>query len=298
MGSCNNKEITEYYEGTKIPKRKYHLDEFGHVNPRYQMKIYHKNGKINEIFFVDKEERAHGLSLLYNEDGYLLWKKLYKDGLQHGHFLKFYQGGEIKAKGTYENNELEGSYTEYYVYGGKSLECTYKNGKREGLCTEYYCSEKENVTGNKSCVCTYKNDNKEGDYVTYHENDNNKIHEIATWKHDKLHGLLTSWNIKGDKVDEINFRNNEQEGELKVWDDGFHQWLFMKQGYIYIDISLHLAGWKIFNKLIINKKRKMLIKKMLRIKDKIYNLQGDNTIYQIIITYLNNKEITKILYDK
>ncbi len=79
-----------------------------------------------------------GVSLEYWEDGQLLGKSTFKNGVLDGHFESFYSNGQLQTKTTYKNGEFDGRYEYFHSNGQLRLEITYKNGLRDGYYESFF----------------------------------------------------------------------------------------------------------------------------------------------------------------
>jgi antitoxin component YwqK of YwqJK toxin-antitoxin module len=187
-----------------------------------------------------------------------------------------------------ERENKNGTYECRYDNAKICMKGEYKNGKEEGKITMYYNN------GNKRYEYFCKDGKICGKLCRWH--DNGQKEEEIDYDRGLRHGMHKSWDTDGTKRVELNYKNNSIQGEQKVWENNLlKKWYFNYEDEHVIYIRFCLKGWKVFNQLIINKKRRMLVSKMLKVKNQLYQLQGDNVIYKVIIEYLTNEEIIQVL---
>jgi hypothetical protein len=170
--------------------------------------------------------------------------------------------------------------------------------------------------GNLHKYTLNENDTKEGLYKIFYKDGTH--YEEKYYKNGKLDGLYTIWQ-NGILVTEIEYKNNVKNGRTKM-DGKYIRWegsyknnklvaeskYFWKKGFIckhffwnqdgsIKDIKYFIKGWKVLKKIINSKIHRRLIKKMFTIKNHIYNIQGDTTIYKCIIEYLTVDELQSII---
>lgn len=137
--------------------------------------IFHKNGTLAESYDYTLnsagQEVPEGDRLVYNEQGQLIEKSRYLDGLLMGLFLKYYPGGSKRSETNYIGGLKEGPEKTWF-----------ENGKVE--------SERE-----------WRQDKKEGIEVLYHP-DGTKRTEILYEKGVKT-GIQKFWNSRGHLFQEI-----------------------------------------------------------------------------------------------
>ena len=79
----------------------------------------------------------------YYDNGQLMVKETYKDGVQDGPYEDYHENGQLWSKGTFKDGEWDGPYESYHENGQLWLRGTYKDGER---CGEWLWFEGETVT--------------------------------------------------------------------------------------------------------------------------------------------------------
>jgi antitoxin component YwqK of YwqJK toxin-antitoxin module len=85
------------------------------------------------------------------------------------------------------NKPYSGIYIERYPEGNIRIEMTLKDGIKDGIIYLFF--------------------------------DNNKVHEIRSYRTGNMHGTWITFNAKGKKVGEANYSNNLKNGKWYIWDD-------------------------------------------------------------------------------
>jgi antitoxin component YwqK of YwqJK toxin-antitoxin module len=84
---------------------------------------------IKKNFMQDKEPRnaqgqQHGIWEIYYDNGKLLYKGTYINGLRHGLWIWYYTNGKLSYKGNYIQGKLDG-LVEWYNLDGTINEITF-----------------------------------------------------------------------------------------------------------------------------------------------------------------------------
>lgn len=91
-------------------------------------KIYYPNGAIR--MEVDSQNGLpNGIGKFYGEDGVLIDKAMFKDGVFNGEFYNYYPDGQVHNELLYVNGVLHGIQKTYDENGGLIVEVTFENGK-------------------------------------------------------------------------------------------------------------------------------------------------------------------------
>ena len=184
--------------------------------------------------------------------------------------------------------QTQGLYLNYNEYGKLLSKLYYKNGKLEGLCTKYHDN------GQKDTEAEYKNGRREGKLKSWFYN--GQISHDLEFKNDNPDKRVMIWHETGQIKFKGWYEKGKAQGEYIVWTrkGRIEKWKYI-MGVKECHIRFNYKGWKVLKQIIYNKKRNILIKKVLKIRNQIYNIQGDATIYKVIMTYLTNEEIKEIL---
>ncbi|MCK4663421.1 MAG: hypothetical protein KAT68_11185 [Bacteroidales bacterium] len=142
--------------------------------------------KIKSETQIDGAGRRHGVMKFWSENGLLMYKVHYTNGLENGIQEHYFPGGKIHFYKTYKMGKKVGVQKEYAVDGAnyyvkmqrvldddEKLAKYYENygyNKKKSVCDYngsfiyYYESGKKHITGN------YLNRNRVGEWITYYEN--------------------------------------------------------------------------------------------------------------------------------
>lgn len=77
--------------------------------------------------FSYKDGRRHGETIIYYENGNILFKRNYKDGKKHGEYIAYYENGNLKYKINYKNGNKDGWDFEYDESGKPTSKERYEN---------------------------------------------------------------------------------------------------------------------------------------------------------------------------
>jgi antitoxin component YwqK of YwqJK toxin-antitoxin module len=138
----------------------------------------YENGKLQEVFFVDKKNLKTGQYIAYHENGKQREQCNYTDGKIVGERLIYDYDGTLDSREKYNSNgELHGEYITYHP-DGKTIQIKkiYQNNKIQGKLFRYYPNGKimEEVH--------FKDNEENGPFVEYYQN--GAIH----WKGNYLDG--------------------------------------------------------------------------------------------------------------
>lgn len=135
------------------------------------------------------QDKRHGQWISFSENGNVLFKLNYKNGMLDGVLNEFTESGVPVSEIIYKNNIIDGTFKQYYPDGnpkeismyskgkkngtenlfypnGKRMSVgEYKNGTRDGLWKYYY------NTGKRKSEGRYKNGKKSGKWRIYDENE-------------------------------------------------------------------------------------------------------------------------------
>jgi antitoxin component YwqK of YwqJK toxin-antitoxin module len=113
---------------------------------------YLKDGQLAHVMRY-RNDRLHGTTSFYREDGKLLMEMIYRDGKHEtilaykeglqskifGKYATYYDNGRIRTEAYYSRNGLlDGIYRTYYDNGNPEKEITFSNGEINGLFRSYY----------------------------------------------------------------------------------------------------------------------------------------------------------------
>jgi antitoxin component YwqK of YwqJK toxin-antitoxin module len=160
-------------------------------------KIYYDNGKIKEIFQLNAKGEKHGKFESFYENGKILEKSEYKNGLLEGKRYFYYENGEIEEIQMFEEGKLKGEQLGYHENGVLKFKCFNEGNKLEGKYLSYYDN------GKKLLYLNFINDLENGPFEEYYTN------EVIKWKGtyrngNKEFGLLEQFDEKGELIKKMN----------------------------------------------------------------------------------------------
>lgn len=88
-------------------------------------------------YTINASGEKHGLSTVKNQDGSIMSKYCYLNGILHGPFIEYYWNGHMKRLGQYKNGLQDGDYCEWYEDGTLLEESKHVDGVKHGQCTYY-----------------------------------------------------------------------------------------------------------------------------------------------------------------
>ena len=81
------------------------------------------------VYQADAEEPFAGKAEQRHENGKVIYKAVYEEGLQHGKFVSFYPDGAKQSEGRMNQGQLHGKVVYYHPNGKKKSRYDYDNGK-------------------------------------------------------------------------------------------------------------------------------------------------------------------------
>ena len=211
--------------------------------------------------------------------------------------------GEIEGKNLSWNKQREFKFL-YYVNAQEKKHLKQCDRK----CIE---NNKEYLIWNGGLniiKCTYKNNKLEGECIEYHPNGN--IWVQGTFIKGKQNGIFKYWDNDGTLWKIVQYKRNKTNGEYRTFrnDDSNYskvdttepEWKYFIDAKSdwkseWRDLKYHVHSWKFLTKLIDNKKKRRIMKRMFENKNKFYSLQNDNIIFVIIMEYIGYDEMKLIL---
>ncbi len=146
--------------------------------------------------------------------------------------IKYWENGEKKSELNYKGDKLNGPSTWWYENGTKQMESNYKNNILNGKSIRWnykgimerednYVDNKlsgKSITWNKDGIIiseeNYLNDTLDGEYKEWHINGQVKL--SAFYNKGKYHKKWLYWNELGMKIGEADFDNGK--GKMQSWD--------------------------------------------------------------------------------
>lgn len=183
-----------------------------------------------------------GVRKVYQNDGLLVDKTHFKNGVKTGNYWVYHTNGTVKEKGKFKNglninnketydasgvllrdenfilitNEdekevsvLDGRIKYYYNNSNISFDCYYKEGKKEGLCKEYH----KNKTNSLKSEIFYKNDLRHGPY-SYFSNDGKPERKGLFYEEIKVNDTILK-NVYNGEV--IVYQQNGVKQRVEHW---------------------------------------------------------------------------------
>ncbi|MBM3201233.1 MAG: hypothetical protein FJZ56_02360 [Chlamydiae bacterium] len=194
-------------------------------------KYYHPNGALSKTIPY-KKDQIHGDLKLFKEDGQLIAKTSYVDGLKHGiSYHEKDQDTAFKEEVYQKGYLLEGKYYNYQDeiiaeivkgYGKKAVFAEgslksmheYKQGIMEG---EMLFFREDGSLESKHCLHHGK---KEGQEIVYHPFSSEPMLSVM-WLNDEIHGTVRTWYQNGRLESEREMSHNKKQGMGLAWyEDG------------------------------------------------------------------------------
>lgn len=142
---------------------------------------------------------------IYNNKGFLLAERCYKDGKKNGVYRTFDNNGKLILDVSYKNNMYDGYYTSYNIITGKLIEnLFYKNGKQDSLNYFY-----DGYSGILYDECNYKSGRRHGMQNLYDKN--GKLKTKGKWNKNSRIGFCEFYN--NDELDKIEYYQNGKKIE-------------------------------------------------------------------------------------
>lgn len=178
-----------------------------------ECRIRYIDGKTKSIGYLLNGKRE-GMWRNYTQRGVPDSYEEYKADVRNGFTVNFADNGTIENEQTYRNGNLHGLRISYLYGSTLKTKENFRNGVLEGERISNY----EN--GNPQEISFYKNGNREGKTIWY-TSDNKPTIEY-TYKSGVLEGPAKLY-TNGLVTSEGNYKNDNEEGEWKVFEDG--EWL-------------------------------------------------------------------------
>lgn len=126
-----------------------------------------------------------------------------RNGKRHGNFTKYYINGRLETRCTYQNDLLEGVEECYHIKGYRTSVINYLHGKKHGQYVSYYPNGEVVEQG-----CFYE-DLFDGDWFYY--DDRGVL--IGEGYYEKGTGVQKGYNLNGNLIREIHYKDNKKNGE-------------------------------------------------------------------------------------
>ena len=145
----------------------------------------------------------------FYDDGLNEFVELYRNNKKHGKSLYWHNNGNQKGELNYKDGKLYGTQKEWRSNGKLHFISTYKDGKKNGLETNYF------FDGQKQNEGKYKDGNQAGLWSGWYNN--GQLHFTSTYKDGNQDGLYTEWYSHRWKHGEGNYKDGKQEGLWTWW---------------------------------------------------------------------------------
>lgn len=126
-----------------------------------------------------------------------------RNGKRHGNFTKYYINGRLETRCTYQNDLLEGVEECYHIKGYRTSVTNYLHGKKHGQYVLYYPNGEIVEQG-----CFYE-DLFDGEWFYY--DDRGVL--IGEGHYEKGSGVQKGYNLNGNLIREIHYKDNKKNGE-------------------------------------------------------------------------------------
>jgi len=143
----------------------------------------------------------------FSENGKLKTEAIYKNNKLHGTLTRYTDEGDLLCKETYENGVLKGP-AEYYSYVKDGFLCTTCNYKNAVLDGELTIKQKDGTLREKA---VYAKGRLNGPRTTFYTTGDKE--SIETWSEGKLQGERTLFFPTGQVWCKENYRNGRLDGE-------------------------------------------------------------------------------------
>ena len=170
-------------------------------------KQYHYESGVLQGIGKTVNDKPVGEYLLLDDSGYIISKGSFnKNGEQDGEWQYYYRNGKVRELINYSNGLKTGINSGYFKSGQKSYELNYVNGEATG---EYKRYNENGALIIKKQLVKGKND---GDYEGYFDIGKDAVEYMATYKNDKIEGVLKEYYSNGTLYKETNFKNHQKKG--------------------------------------------------------------------------------------
>ena len=163
--------------------------------------FHYENGKMEQSGNYNKKGRPEGEWKWYYENGNLLREEILINGKLDGNYTEYAQDGTIIAKGLYVDGLKEGKW--YFHLGDIIEEGNYKADLKDGEWNHKYDSETKQFTG------TYVDGDEHGLHIYYYSN--GKIKMQGEYSMGKRHNTWKFYDEDGILRTTITYRLGEEQ---------------------------------------------------------------------------------------
>ena len=149
---------------------------------------------------------VNGEELKYWENGNIKSSTQFKEGIENGGYEDFYEDGQIKTSGEFLSEKKTGRWIEYYKNGQKKFTGEFnKNEDKVGEWISYW------EDGKIDDIEQYNDEGKKsGTWKSFYKN--GELSEEKNYLNDKLNGLRTKYDIKGNLKYKGNYIDGKKDG--------------------------------------------------------------------------------------
>lgn len=173
---------------------------------------YFENGKLSKQKNYNSENQLNGVVKVYSsDDGRLLRKTHYKNGIKSGLEIVYFKSGleAVKTRSNFVKDKKEGEETIYFHEGGLEVRQNYKKGLLQGRHT------KMNPKGQKIFEVNYNNDRYHGTAKMFMDGN---LWISKHYQDGKLHGKWVEYDLENKGVTkQVKYFEDDQEVEQKGW---------------------------------------------------------------------------------
>ncbi|MBR2865863.1 MAG: toxin-antitoxin system YwqK family antitoxin [Elusimicrobiaceae bacterium] len=174
------------------------------------VKEFDDNGQVRSEATY-KDNKLDGEYLRYDEQGRLLTRENYREGLREGEatYFSYMANGFMHAKAYYKNSLLHGPWTSYFPNGETCVSANYQNGKLHGLRRVLY------QNGQVDCEEHFDNGKLHGPRTLYFPE--GKVWFQENYQNGRLHGERFSFFPNGQKHDCEFYTEGLLEGPRQIF---------------------------------------------------------------------------------
>ena len=136
---------------------------FDTIEDRCFARLYHENRKLAAEGWFAGQKKDSVWTYYSEQDGHVLIREPYKNGMIHGTALSYYPGGQVSERMDWVEDSKEGKWLLFYEDGGLRSEGNYSKGLREGKYTAFHTDSTLELSG------IYKNNVADGDWKLFDE---------------------------------------------------------------------------------------------------------------------------------
>lgn len=153
----------------------------------------------------------HGPATFLSEEGKILGKCWYVNGLQQGKTVLYYNSGALYSVQRFKDGQMHGPQSFYFRDGTLKTILTYDKGKLNGDVKLYYS------TGQKKRFLNFVDGKHHGLEQMWNRNGNLIVE--ANYNHDLPIGAARSWHSNGKLAREIVYDENSKILSIQQWND-------------------------------------------------------------------------------